>query len=136
MGVQSQVNQLIGGVSAAVALASHAADNKEKEQEQGLLAKEQYHEASADLIRLAGESEEAGKELEEKRSISDALEAKKPGGKGNTKEALEQSRKAALSEKEAAQRAFAELQDRIEAKKAMMERAQMIMKRTGVGGKE
>ena len=39
-----------------------------------------------------------------------------------------------LSEKEAAQRAFDELADRIEAKKAMMNRAEKIMKRTGTWG--
>lgn len=136
MGVQSDVNKLIGGASAAVALASHASEAKEKESESGLLAKEQFHEASADMTRLTGEQEEAGKILNEKSAISDALALKRPGGKGNTKDKLEQSRKAALSEKEAAQRAFDELADRIEAKKAMIARATMIMKRTGVGGKE
>lgn len=136
MGVQSQVNQLIGGVSAAVALASHEQEAKAKETESGLLAKEQFHEASADITKLTGEQKEAEKTLKEKSAISDALELKRPGGKGNTKAKLEQSRKAALSEKEAAQRAFDELADRIEAKKAMIERANMIMKRTGVGGKK
>lgn len=136
MGVQSDVNKMIGGASAAVALASHASEAKEKETESGLLAKEQFHEASADMTRLTGEQEEAGKILNEKSAISDALALKRPGGKGNTKDKLEQSRKAALSEKEAAQRAFDELADRIEAKKAMIARATMIMKRTGVGGKE
>lgn len=39
-----------------------------------------------------------------------------------------------LTEQEAAQRAFDELADRIEAKKAMMGRAEKIMKRTGTWG--
>jgi hypothetical protein len=39
-----------------------------------------------------------------------------------------------MSEKEAAQRAFDELADRIEAKQAMMSRAEKIMKRTGTWG--
>lgn len=136
MGIQSSINKMLGTAAAAAVAGKKGQEAKAKEIESGLLAKEQFHEASAELTKLSGEQEVAGKVLEEKTAVSDALELKKPGGKGNTKEKLKQSRTAALSEKEAAKRAFDELTDRIEAKKAMMERAKMIMKRTGVGGKE
>ena len=53
---------------------------------------------------------------------------------GKNKKMLEGKVAKRLSEKEAAQRAFDELQDRIEAKKAMMSRAEKIMKRTGTWG--
>ena len=60
--------------------------------------------------------------------------AKRPGGKGNTKAAIAEKQKKALTEKEAAQRAFDELKDRIESKIAMQARAEKIMKRTGTWG--
>ena len=144
MGIGINSMQKLSGTIAGSALAlSAAVDSKEAkakaqtekeelEQEQGFLAKEQFHEAKASLTELEGQSKEAEKELKEKTAISDALELKKPGGKGNTKKALEEKRAAALTEKEAAQRAFDTLSDKMEAKKAMMLRAQMIMKRTGV----
>ena len=53
---------------------------------------------------------------------------------GKNKKMLEGKAAKRLSEKEAAQRAFDELQDRIEAKKAMMSRAEAIMKRTNTWG--
>lgn len=62
------------------------------------------------------------------------LEAMKPGGKGNTKAALEEKRKAKMSEIEAAQRAFEELSDRIEAKKAMKSRAEIMMNKANKWG--
>ena len=45
------------------AKAAKAKEEEQKllDQEQGLLAKKQYHEAAADLTRLSGESEAAGK---------------------------------------------------------------------------
>ena len=136
MSIQESINSALGAAAATAVAAKRISDQKELKAEQGLLAKEQFHEASADIAKLTGEQEEAEKTLKEKSAISDALELKKPGGKGNTKAALQEKRAAALSEKEAAQRAFSELTDRIEAKRAMMERATTIMKRTGVGGKE
>ena len=48
-----------------------------------------------------------------------------------TKEFIEGKRTIAISDREAAERAFNELTDKIEAKKAMMSRAEAIMKRTG-----
>lgn len=107
---------------------------KAKDEEQGLLAKKQYHEAAADITRLSGESEAAGKAVEETSAAYDAAMAKRPGGKGNTKAAIAEKQKKALTEKEAAQRAFDELKDRIESKIAMQSRAEKIMKRTGTWG--
>lgn len=53
---------------------------------------------------------------------------------GKNKKMLEGKVEKRLSEQEAADRAFKELQDRIEAKKAMMSRAEAIMKRTNTWG--
>lgn len=144
MSIQNSLNSMTASVAGAVAAGKYASDKKEAKaehaaekeavgQEQGLLAKEQFHEAKAGLTELEGQSKEAEKTLQEKTAISDALANKKPGGKGNTKKALEEKRAAALTEKEAAQRAFDTLSDKMEAKRAMMLRAQMIMKRTGIG---
>lgn len=57
------------------------------------------------------------------------MNAKRTGGKGNTKAALNEKKKAKMSEIEAAQRAFDELSDRIEAKKAMKNRAELMMQK-------
>ena len=53
---------------------------------------------------------------------------------GKNKAMLEGKAAKRLTEQEAAQRAFDELADRIEAKKAMMSRAEKIMKRTSTWG--
>lgn len=145
MSIQNSLNSITASVAGAVAAGKYASDKKEAKaehetekeaigQEQGLLAKEQFHEAKASLSELEGQSKEAEKTLKEKTAISDALANKKPGGKGNTKKALEEKRAAALTDTEAAKRAFDELGDKMEAKRAMMLRAQMIMKRTGIIG--
>ena len=62
------------------------------------------------------------------------LNAKRPGGKGNTKAALDEKKKAKMSEIEAAQRAFDELSDRIEAKQAMKKRAEMMINKANKWG--
>lgn len=131
--IQKAISGAANAALVGAATAKHASDQKEQQQEQGYLAKEQYHEAKADLTELESQSIEAEKTLQEKTAISDTLANKKPGGKGNTKKALEEKRAAALTEKEAAQRAFDTLSDKMEAKRAMILRAQMIMKRTGIG---
>ena len=127
---------MLGTVAAGAVTAKHMKDKALIAQEQGLLAKEQFHEASADISALSGQAEEASKLVESTSKTYDDLMAKKPGGKGNTKASLEERRGKALTEKQAAERAFAELSDRIEAKVAMKARAEMIMKRTGIGGRE
>lgn len=132
--IQKSITGALGAVAGAAVAGKHLKDVKAKEEEQGLLAKEQYHEATADLTRLSGESKAAGKAVEETSAAYDAAMAKRPGGKGNTKAAIAERQKKALTEKEAAQRAFDELKDRIEAKLAMQSRAEKIMKRTGTWG--
>lgn len=129
--IQNSITGALGAVAGAAIAGKHMKDVKAKDEEQGLFAQEQYHEAAADLTKLKGESEAAGKAVEETSAAYDAAMAKKPGGKGNTKAAIAEKQKKALTEKEAAQRAFDELQDRIEAKLAMQSRAEKIMKRTG-----
>ena len=62
------------------------------------------------------------------------LNAKRPGGKGNTKAALDEKRKAKMSEIDAAKRAFDELSDRIEAKQAMKKRAEMMINKANKWG--
>lgn len=128
MGFQSGVNQILGaGAAAAISIANDQ-EKKKIAQEQGLLAKEQYHEASADLIKLAGEKDDAKKTLDEKTARADATKGWNMTGKN--KSLLEAKAAKRLTEKEAAQRAFDELADRIEARQAMMSRAEAIMKRT------
>ena len=132
--IQNSIVGALGAVTGAAVAGKHMKDVKAKEEEQGLLAKEQYHEAAADITKLKGESEAAGKAVEETSAAYDAAMAKRPGGKGNTKAAIAEKQKKALTEKEAAQRAFDELKDRIESKIAMQARAEKIMKRTGTWG--
>ena len=62
------------------------------------------------------------------------LNAKRTGGKGNTKAALDEKRKAKMSEIDAAKRAFEELSDRIEAKQAMKKRAEIMMSKANKWG--
>jgi hypothetical protein len=134
-------NQAAGAVAGAAVAIKHASQQKElkaeaarereeKDIEQGLLAKEQYHRASADLNKLTGESAEVKDVLNKANSAVEVAMAKKPGGKGNTRAAIAEGQKKALTEQDAAQRAFDELADRIEAKKAIIARAEAIMRRT------
>ena len=62
------------------------------------------------------------------------MNAKKTGGKGNTKAALDEKKRAKMSEIDAAKRAFEELSDRIEAKQAMKKRAEMMMNKANKWG--
>lgn len=62
------------------------------------------------------------------------MNAKRTGGKGNTKAALDEKKKAKMSEIEAAKRAFEELSDRIEAKQAMKKRAEIMMNKANKWG--
>lgn len=132
--IQNSVNQILGTTAAAVGVGKKAMKEKKLEHEQGLLAKEQFHEAEADKRELEAQADEQKNVWGEAEGDLAILQAKRPGGKGNTKAALEEKRMQKMNEIEAAQRAFQNLQDKIEAKKAMMERAQSIMKRTKVGG--
>lgn len=62
------------------------------------------------------------------------MNAKRTGGKGNTKAALDEKKKAKMSEIDAAKRAFEELSDRIEAKQAMKKRAELMMSKANKWG--
>lgn len=122
--INSAFNQAVGSVAAAATLVK---GSKEHDMEQALLGKEQAHEASADLIKLAGESEAAEEAL---KKANEAVEATKGWNmEGKNSKMLKGKVAKRLSEKEAAQRAFDELQDRIEAKKAMKSRAELMMNR-------
>ena len=124
--INSAFNQAAGSVAAAAALVK---SSKNQDMEQALLGKEQSHEADAAIKELQGQLEGKKNEWGEAEGDLAILEAKKPGGKGNTKVALEEKRKAKMSEIEAAQRAFEELSDRIKAKKAMKQRAEIMMQK-------
>ena len=62
------------------------------------------------------------------------MNAKRTGGKGNTKAALDEKKKTKMTEIEAAKRSFEELSDRIEAKIAMKKRAEIMMSKANKWG--
>ena len=129
--INSAFNQAAGAVAGAAALVKGA---KEQDMSQALLGKEQSKEADAELKNLqnslTGEKNKWG-EAEGDLAI---LNAKRTGGKGNTKAALDEKKKAKMSEIDAAKRAFEELSDRIEAKKAMKQRAEIMMSKANKWG--
>ena len=130
--INSAFNQAAGAVAAAATLVK---GSKEHDIEQALLGKEQSHEAAADLTKLSGESDAAGKTLDEKEAAEKdagkfmrSVGRDKSYSKADKAEAKKMYEKA-LTEKKAAELAFYELQDRIEARKAMMSRAEAMMKK-------
>lgn len=132
MGAINQAfNQAAGSVAAAATLIK---GKKEQDMSQALLGKEQYSEAEADIKNLqnalTGEKNKWG-EAEGDLAI---LNAKRTGGKGNTKAALDEKKKAKMTEIDAAKRAFEELSDRIEAKQAMKQRAEIMMNKANKWG--
>ena len=132
MGAINQAfNQAAGSVAAAATLIK---SSKEQDMSQALLGKEQYHEADADIKEL--QEQLSGKKNEWGNAESDLaiLNAKKPGGKGNTQASIDEKKKTKMSEIEAAKRAFEELSDRIEAKQAMKNRAEIMMKKANKWG--
>ena len=132
MGAINQAfNQAAGSVAAAATLIKGA---KEQDMSQALLGKEQYYEADADIKDL--QEQLTGKKNEWGNAESDLaiLNAKRTGGKGNTKAALDEKKKTKMSEIEAAKRAFEELSDRIEAKQAMKQRAEIMMSKANKWG--
>ena len=132
MGAINQAfNQAIGSVAAAATLVKGA---KEQDMSQALLGKEQYHEADADIKDL--QEQLTGKKNEWGNAESDLaiLNAKKPGGKGNTQASIDEKKKTKMTEIEAAKRAFEELSDRIEAKQAMKQRAEIMMSKANKWG--
>ena len=132
MGAINQAfNQAAGSVAAAATLIK---SSKEQDMSQALLGKEQYHEADADIKEL--QEQLSGKKNEWGNAESDLaiLNAKKPGGKGNTQASIDEKKKTKMTEIEAAKRAFEELSDRIEAKQAMKNRAEIMMKKANKWG--
>ena len=129
--INSAFNQAAGAVAGAAALVKGA---KEQDMSQALLGKEQSKEADADIKNLQNSLTEAKNKWGEAEGDLAILNAKKPGGKGNTQAALDDKRKAKMTEIEAAQRAFEELSDRIEAKQAMKSRAELMMKKANKWG--
>ena len=132
MGAINQAfNQAAGSVAAAATLIK---SSKEQDMSQALLGKEQSYEADADIKVL--QEQLTGKKNEWGNAESDLaiLNAKKPGGKGNTKASLDEKRQTKMTEIEAAKRAFEELSDRIEAKQAMKNRAEIMMQKANKWG--
>ena len=132
MGAINQAfNQAAGSVAAAATVIKGA---KEQDMSQALLGKEQYYEADADIKDLQEQLTVKKNEWGEAEGDLAILNAKKPGGKGNTKAALDEKKKAKMTEIDAAKRAFEELSDRIEAKKAMKQRAEIMMNKANKWG--
>ena len=129
--INSAFNQAAGSVAAAAALVK---SSKNQDMEQALLGKEQSHEADAAIKELQGQLEVKKNEWGEAEGDLAILNAKRTGGKGNTKAALEEKKKAKMSEIEAAKLAFEELSDRIEAKQAMKKRAELMMNKANKWG--
>lgn len=129
--INSAFNQAAGAVAGAAALVKGA---KEQDMSQALLGKEQSKEAEADIKNLQSQLSESKNKWGEAEGDLAILNAKRTGGKGNTKAALDEKKKAKMSEIDAAKRAFEELSDRIEAKKAMKQRAEIMMNKANKWG--
>ena len=122
--INNAFNQAAGAVTGAALVYQHA---RESDISQALLGKEQYKELDADIKNLQSQVSESKNKWDQAESDLAILNTKRPGGKGNTKAAIEEKKKAKMSEMDAAKRAFEELSGRIEAKKAMRERAEITM---------
>ena len=122
--INNAFNQAAGAVTGAALVYQHA---RESDISQALLGKEQYKELDADIKNLQSQVSESKNKWDEAEGDLAILNTKRPGGKGNTKAAIEEKKKAKMSEMDAAKRAFEELSGRIEAKKAMRERAEITM---------
>ena len=132
MGAINQAfNQAAGSVAAAATLIN---GKKEQDMSQALLGKEQSKEAEAELKNLQPQLSEAKNKWGEAEGDLAILNAKRTGGKGNTKAALDEKKKAKMTEIDAAKRAFEELSDRIEAKQAMKQRAEIMMSKANKWG--
>lgn len=132
MGAINQAfNQAAGTIAAAAAVLK---GTKERDMEQALLGKEQVLETDVDIKDLQEQLTTKKNEWGEAESDLTILNAKKPGGKGNTKASLDEKRKTKMSEIEAAQRAFDELSSRLEAKKLMRKRAELMIRKANKWG--
>ena len=132
MGAINQAfNQAAGSVAAAATLIK---GKKEQDMSQALLGKEQSKEAEAELKNLQPQLSEAKNKWGEAEGDLAILNAKRTGGKGNTKAALDEKKRNKMTEIDAAKRAFEELSDRIEAKQAMRQRAEIMMSKANKWG--
>ena len=132
MGAINQAfNQAAGSIAAAATVIKGA---KEQDMSQALLGKEQFYEADAAIKDLQEQANVKKNEWGEAEGDLTILNAKRTGGKGNTKAALDEKKMAKMSEIDAAKRAFEELSDRIEAKKAMKQRAELMMSKANKWG--
>ena len=129
--INNAFNQAAGAVTGAALVYQHA---RESDISQALLGKEQYYEADADIKELQEQLSSKKNEWGNAESDLAILNAKKPGGKGNTQASIDEKKKTKMSEIEAAKRAFEELSDRIEAKQAMKQRAEIMMKKANKWG--
>ena len=129
--INSAFNQAVGSVAAASAVIKGA---KEQDMSQALLGKEQSKEAEADIKNLQNQLSESKNKWGEAEGDLAILNAKRTGGKGNTKAALDEKKRNKMSEIDAAKRAFEELSDRIEAKQAMKQRAEIMMSKANKWG--
>ena len=129
--INNSFNQAAGAVAGATAIFKGA---KEQDMSQALLGKEQYHEADAAIKDLQEQANVKKNEWGEAEGDLAILNAKRTGGKGNTKAALDEKKMNKMSEIDAAKRAFEELSDRIEAKKAMKQRAELMMSKANKWG--
>ena len=132
MGAINQAfNQAAGSIAAAATVIKGA---KEQDMSQALLGKEQANEADAAIKDFQEQANVKKNEWGEAEGDLTILNAKRTGGKGNTKAALDEKKMAKMSEIDAAKRAFEELSDRIEAKKAMKQRAELMMSKANKWG--
>ena len=132
MGAINQAfNQAAGSVAAAATLIK---GKKEQDMSQALLGKEQSKEAEADIKNLQNQLSESKNKWGEAEGDLAILNAKRTGGKGNTKAALDEKKRNKMTEIDAAKRAFEELSDRIEAKQAMKQRAEIMMNKANKWG--
>ena len=129
--INSAFNQAVGSVAAASAVIKGA---KEQDMSQALLGKEQYKESDADIKNLQSQLSETKNKWGEAEGDLAILNAKKTGGKGNTKAALDEKKRNKMTEIDAAKRAFEELSDRLEAKQAMKQRAEIMMNKANKWG--
>ena len=129
--INSAFNQAVGSVAAASAVIKGA---KEQDMSQALLGKEQSKEAEADIKNLQNQLSESKNKWGEAEGDLAILNAKRTGGKGNTKAVLDEKKRNKMTEIDAAKRAFEELSDRIEAKQAMKQRAEIMMNKANKWG--
>lgn len=132
MGAINQAfNQAAGSVAAAAALVKGA---KEQDMSQALLGKEQSHEAEAAIKELQDQMSGAKKQWGDAEADLEILGAKRPGGKGNTKASIDEKKMAKMTEIDAARKAFEELSDRVKAKQAMKQRAELMIRKADKWG--